>query len=56
MAACDGAGGPDGDYPESRYVPDYSANLRLGPAALAGGALLGVAVGAAMVATRRRDR
>ena len=56
MAACDGASGPDGDYPESRYVPDYSAKLCLGPAALAGGTLLGVAVGAALVGMRRHDR
>jgi FAD/FMN-containing dehydrogenase/Fe-S oxidoreductase len=56
MAAREGAGGPDGDYPESRFVPEYSANLRVSPAALAGGALVGVAVGALVAGMSRHDR
>src|SRR5438445_9730462 len=39
MAAHDGVRGPSGDYPESRYVPEYGARIRLEPAALAAGAL-----------------
>ena len=51
MAVQDGVRGPAGDYPEWRYVPDYSAAPRLRPAALVGGVLLGTAI--ARLLTRR---
>jgi Fe-S oxidoreductase len=56
MAVHDGVRGPAGDYPESRYVPRYGANLRMRPAAFAGAALVGVAVGAAVIGMRRQSR
>ena len=54
MAVRDGVHGPAGDYPESHYVPDYAASVPLRPVTLVGGALLGAAVGAAVVGLRRR--
>jgi Fe-S oxidoreductase len=52
MAVREGVRGPAGDYPESKYVPDYGASVQLRPAALLGGALLGAAVGAAVMGLR----
>jgi len=49
MAVRDGVQGPSGDYPERPYVPDYAANVRLQPAALLSGTLLGAAVGAVAI-------
>jgi hypothetical protein len=54
MAVQDGVHGPAGDYPESRYIPDYGASVHLPSSALIGGALLGAAVGAAAVSLHRR--
>src|SRR5262249_10587730 len=54
MAARDGLRGPSGDYPESRYVPDYAAHVRIRPAAVVGGALVGAAIGAAALSRLRR--
>jgi hypothetical protein len=53
MAAREGVRGPSGDYPESRYVPDYAARTQLRPAALIGGALVGAALGIAVMSVRR---
>jgi FAD/FMN-containing dehydrogenase/Fe-S oxidoreductase len=56
MAVRDGVRGPDGDYPESRYVPDYAANVRLPTRTLVGGALVAVGIGAALAGWRRSWR
>ncbi len=53
MAVHEGVHGPTGDYPELRYVPDYSASVQVGPAALIGAAVVGAFVGAAVAGFRR---
>lgn len=53
MAVTDGASGPEGDYPESRYVPEYEVPPARS-AVVIGGVLAGAALGAAGVAMWRR--
>ena len=45
MAERDGADGPAGDYPESRYVPDYSRRVEPRNLAMVGGAIVGAVAG-----------
>jgi FAD/FMN-containing dehydrogenase/Fe-S oxidoreductase len=54
MAAREGTNGPAGDFPERAYVPDYTGNVRVGPAVLIASGLLAAGIGAAVVRRRRR--
>jgi FAD/FMN-containing dehydrogenase/Fe-S oxidoreductase len=57
MAEREGASGPAGDYPESRYVPDYGAGLWLRRSTVrAAGLFAAVAVGLMVWQSRRRRR
>jgi hypothetical protein len=49
MAEREGVNGAVGDYPESRYVPDYTASSQSRSLAFTGGALLGAGLGAAVM-------
>ena len=55
MAVRDGADGPPGDYPETRYVPDYAARARSRWRAIAAGALVAAGLGAMVMALRENS-